>query len=123
MAKKSNAYKHPDGIIGFPRGVLRSDAYRDLSTNARALMFELQDVWRPHQPDLHYSVRRAAKVLGLAAGTSGNAFKELVDHNFIRCVDESDWFNGKARVWRLSWLANKGREPTNEWMEWLKNKS
>lgn len=121
MAANKKSYKFPGGVIGFPRQVLRSPAYRNISTNARALMFELQDVWRPHEPNLHYSVRRAAKALGVANNTAGNAFRELVDHEFIRCVDESDWFNGKARTWRLNWLANNGREPTNEWMQWPNN--
>ena len=123
MPKKSDQFNYPGGVIGFPRQVLRSVAYKDLSTNARALMFELQDIWAPFKLDLHYSVRRAAQSLGVANGTAGNAFKELIDHGFIRCVDESDWFNGKARVWRLNWLISRGKEPTNEWMEWEKNKS
>ena len=121
MAKKINGYRHPNGVIGFPRQVLRSDAYKNLSTNARALMFELQDVWRPHESNIHYSVRRATEALGIANSSAGSAFSELANHKFIKCVDEADWFNGKARVWRLTWMPNNGREPTNEWKEWSKN--
>ena len=121
MAKKAKSYVHPGGVIGFPRCVLRSSAYRDLNTNARALMLELQDVWRPHEPGLHYSVRRAAEALGIAIGTAGNAFSELADHGFIKCVCESDWFNGKAREWRLTWLSYNGKEPSNDWMVWVKD--
>ena len=123
MSKQFKNFRYPGGMICFPRQVHRSVAYKDLSTKARALMFDLQDVWRPGESDLHYSVRRAAQSLGVANGTAGNAFKELIDHGFIRCVDESDWFNGKARVWRLNWIVNRGKEPTNEWMEWGNNKS
>ena len=121
MAKKNKSYSHPGGVIGFPRYALRSDAYRDLSVTARALMFELQDVWRPRELGLHYSVRRAAEALGVANGTAANAFSELDDHGFVKCVCESDWFSGMAREWRLSWLSYNGKEPSNEWMEWKKN--
>ena len=121
MAKnKSSGYKHPGGVIGFPRIVLRSEAYRDLSTNARALMLELQDVWRPMEPKTHYSTRRASKALGIAHGSAAKAFKELAEHFFIKCVGESDWFNGKAREWSLTWLSYNGREPSNDWQSWKK---
>ncbi len=121
MAKhKSNQeyYKYPQGIIGFPRQVLRSEAYKDLAPRARALMFELQDVWRPSEPCVHFSVRRAAQKLNVTANTANKAFFDLVEHGFIECVDEYDWYNGKARVWRLTWLTNNKSEPKNNYMEW-----
>ena len=120
MAKTSPNYKHPGGVIGFPRNVLRSDAYGSLSTNARSLMLVLQDVWRPCEPSIHYSVRRAAEHLNVSKNTANRAFNELREHGFITLDTEYDWFNGKARVWKLNWLSNNGREPTNEWMNWEK---
>ena len=120
MAKNSNAYKHPGGVIGFPRCVLRSDAYKSLNSNARALMFELQNVWRPFEPAIHFSVRRAAVNLSVSPNTANRAFNELREHGFISIDKECDWFNGKAREWKLNWLSNNGSEPTNEWMNWVK---
>lgn len=118
MVNKRMKFKRKDGVIGFPRVVLRSSAYQDLSGNARALMFALQDVWRPADPDIHYSVRRAAKHLSISINTANNAFKALVDHGFITCVADCNWFNGKARVWRLNWMNNFNKEPTDEWADW-----
>ena len=121
MAKrKQPRYTHPGGVLGVPRRVIRSPAYRDLSLAARCLMLELQDVWQPSEPVIHYSSRRAATALNKATNTAALAFNELSEHGFIQCIDDDDWFNGKARTYRLAWLPNDGREPTNEWMSWSK---
>lgn len=122
MAKnKTGGYRYPGGVIAFPRQILRSIAYKDLSTNARALMLELQDVWRPTVPNIHFATRRAQEALGVSLGTAAKAFHELAEHGFIKCVAESDWFNGKAREWQLTWMPNNGREPTDEWKTWTEN--
>ena len=124
MGKRKQTYTHPGGVLAVPRQVIRSPAYRDMTLPARCLMLELQDVWKPSEPVIHYSSRRAAKTLGRAAGTGALALKDLAEHGFIEIVDDASWFNGKARTYRLTWLANNGREPTNEWMKWeVKNKS
>ena len=118
MAKKVK-YRHPGGVIGFPRAVLRSEAFDDLSSHSKALMLILQDVWKPpHEPTVHYSVRRVAKKLRVSMATASRVLKELRTHGFIRCIDESDWSNGQARTYRLTWLEFNGREPSNDWAEW-----
>ena len=118
MAKKYNGYKFPGGVIGFPRQVIKSDAYRHIKPNARALMIELQNVWRPTEPAIHFSVRRAAKILSISPNTANKAFNELEDHGFITLYCECNWFNGKAREWKLNWCYYAGREPTNEYLSW-----
>ena len=115
-----NIYKHPGGVIALPRQMLRSDAYKDLCSNARALMVLLQDVWRPAESAVHYSVRRAGKGLNISRNTAAKAFKELVEHGFIVCTEKHDWFNGKARAYKLTWISHYGREPSNNWMLWRK---
>lgn len=84
-------------------------------------MLELQDVWKPFESDIHFSVRRAAKALGVSNGHAAKALNEFIEHGFIKCVDESDWYNGKARVWCLTWLSVNKKEPDNEWMKWSEN--
>ena len=119
MAKrKPRKYTHPGGVLGVPRGVIRSPAYRDLTLAARCLMLVLQDVWKPFEPVIHYSARRAGKALNVGAKTAARAFLDLGSHGFIKCIDEADWFNGQARTYRLTWLSDDGREPTNEWLQW-----
>jgi hypothetical protein len=123
MAKKrSPSYTHPGGVLGLPRRVVRSPACLDLSLKSRWLMIVLQDVWKPYEPVIHYSARRAAEKLGVTPNTAAKAFHELAEHGFIECIDEADWFNGQARIYRLTWLPSDGREPTNEWMQWTDEK-
>jgi len=123
VARGKCYYKQPGGVIGFPRRVLRSPAYRDLSLMARCMMLELQDVWSPANPVVHYSTRRAAESLSVSVAGASRAFKELRDHGFVKTAEESDWLNGKARVYALTWLPNGSREPTNEWQAWSEKTS
>jgi len=117
-SKRKRQYKWKGGVLGFPREVIRSKAYKDMSSNAKALMPHLQDVWKPHEPIIHYSNRRVVDILGVSAGTACKVFKELEDHGFIQMIEEGDWLNGKAREWRLTWLTSNEKEPTNEWKSW-----
>ena len=87
MAKrKQPRYTHPGGVLGVPRRVIRSPAYRDLSLAARCLMLELQDVWQPSEPVIHYSSRRAATALNASRATAARAFHELTEHGLIQPV-------------------------------------
>lgn len=111
-------FKRRDGVIGFPREVVRSDAYRDLSGDAKALLVVLQDVWRPSATHIHYSVRRVGEALGIGKSKAARALKEVQDHGFVRCVEESDWLNGQARVYQLTWMTESSRAPPDDWKNW-----
>ncbi len=121
MAARRTRYKQPGGVLGFPRQVLRSPAYRDLPLAARCLMLELQNVWQPSEPEVHFSVRRAAVTLGISMSTASRAFIQLIEHGFIRNVGASNWIEGQARTYVLTWLPNNGREPSNDWQNWSEN--
>lgn len=81
-------------------------------------MLELQDVWSPSNPVIHYSTRRIAEALSVSNSSAARTLTELKEHGFIEQVEESHWLNGKARTYRLTWLANGPKEPTNDWMNW-----
>jgi len=118
VARRKPQYKHPGGVLGIPRQVLRSPSYRAMATSARCLMLELQDVWKPSEPVVHYSARRAAEALNASLTTASRSFHELAEHGFIKRVGAEDWMNGKARTYELTWLSNNGKEPSNDWMQW-----
>jgi len=61
------------------------------------------------------SVRQAAGLLNVGKSTAARALKDLSAKGFIFPVDESNWFNGTARSYRLTWQPYKGHEATNEW--------
>lgn len=120
MSPTKKQYKYPGGYLAFPRQVVRSPAYKNLKPNARSLMIELQDVWRSNDPIIHFDVRRAAKLLNISTGSVSIAFNQLKEHGFIRCASESNWVNGMAREWLLTWTPNNGREPLNDFFTWKK---
>jgi hypothetical protein len=121
MAMKAKTYRRPGGVIALPREMVGSPQYKALSLPARALIVELQAIWRPGTKALHLSARRAGKLLYPEtpdASTSGaRALAELVQAQFLVITDESNWQNGKAREYRLTWQPPDGqlREPTDEW--------
>ena len=65
--------------------------------------------------DIFMSNRRLAKDIGINKDTAGKALKRLEQVGLIRMVDESDWYGGMARSYRLTFMTYQGRQPTDEW--------
>lgn len=110
------------GVVGIPRDVIKSAAYKSLSGTAAKLIPILQEIWAPDRTTFHFSVERAEKALGVSHPTACNAFLELQKKGFIELVHPHEWSNGKAREWRLTWIEPKGRIPTDEWASWKPTK-
>lgn len=100
--------------------LLRSNAFRGLSPNARALLVELAMLDNgSNNGSLYLSVRDAAARMGVADLTAASrAFDELAEMGFIEMTQDGH-FNVKAsdksraRCWRLTWLPGPGRkQPT-----------
>lgn len=114
-ALKAKHFRWPGGVLGTPRQLIRSSAYRALSPEARCLLIELHDVWQPDKP-IHFSTRRLREALGISQTGAVRAFREALELGFVRLANESDWLNGKAREWILTWMPYNGREPTADWI-------
>lgn len=97
--------------------LLRGNAYRGLSPNARALLVELAMLDNGgNNGSLYLSVRDAAARMGVADLTAASrAFDELAEMGFIEMTQEGH-FNVKAsdksraRCWRLTWVSGPGRK-------------
>ena len=112
-------YKHPGGFIGLPKVVFESKAYRNLTLVARCLLDELQGIYLPQRNGrLVLSVATASQRLNKSEKTVSAAFLELIEHGFIEHMTQSNWIEGKAREWRLTYEPVDGREPTHEWKLW-----
>ena len=61
------------------------------------------------------SNRRLAREIGINKDTAGRALRKLESVGLIRMVDESDWYRGTARSYRLTFMTYQGRQPTDEW--------
>lgn len=121
--KRVPKFNRPEGVLGIPRIMIRSAAYKQLSAKSVKLMLILQDVYNPSESVVHYSTKRAEEAAQMSHPTVCKAFNELMDKGFIELLDHHDWMNGKAREWRLTWLPFKGKEPTDDWQYWQPEKS
>lgn len=99
--------------------MLKSPAYRDLSTAARCLLEEFQRIYRPNRNGrLSIGTRQAAKLLNVAPGTARGLFYDLSEHGFIQQSKPANWQEGMAREWRLTFEPCSGRNPTDDWRQW-----
>lgn len=121
-AKGRNDQK--DRFARLPHKLLKSSAYRSLSTAARALLVELTMLDNGmNNGSLYLSLRDATGRLGLSDHHSVSlAFDELLDRGFIRCAKEAHFQikaadQSRARCWRLTWLTAPSLKhgATHEW--------
>ncbi len=105
--------------------LLKSQAYRSLSPNARALLIEIVSMENGRNNGLLWlSENDAARRMGVACPkVARRAFQELSDVGFIAMTKDS-YFNIKsgerrARAWRLTWIFNVGQRQaaSNEWRD------
>ena len=120
---KGLSHKRKGGYIRKWEVVLASPAYRDLSPPARCLLDEFQRIYRPgRNGKLSISTSNAAKLINVSQPTASKAFYELVEHGFLILVQGQLWMERKAREWRLTIEEYNGREPTDEWRQWERDK-
>lgn len=119
MSKKSRhkfEVQRPNGFMQFHREIYDSEAYRSLSFIERAVLLHLMYHYIPdYREDIFMSNRRLAKEIGINKDTAGRALKRLDKVGLIEMVDESDWYRGSARSYRLTFMTYRGRQPTDQW--------
>lgn len=115
--KRKLPFDKRNGVIAIPRHVLESPVYKQLSSQAKALMIQLQIHWRPERP-IGFGIREAQQTIPCSRHKAVSVFKELQEAGFIVMVDESLFCSrteSKTRTWRLTWMPWNSRFPTNEW--------
>ena len=119
MSKKNRhkfEVQRPNGFMQFHREIYDSEAYRSLSFIERAVLLHLMYHYIPdYREDIFMSNRRLAKEIGINKDTAGRALKRLGKVGLIEMVDESDWYRGLARSYRLTFMTYRGRQPTDQW--------
>lgn len=124
MTRKGKA-RRPDAtgrsltsrFVRLDHRLLRSNAYRGLSPNARALLIELAMLDNGgNNGSLYLSVRDAAHRMGVADLTAASrAFDDLAELGFIEMTQDGHFHvktsdKSRARCWRLTWLPGPGRK-------------
>jgi ribosome-binding protein aMBF1 (putative translation factor) len=103
--------------------MLKTDAWRSLSCQARCLLIELQGLYNGNNNGLLFmSVRQAAELLRTGTKQARAAQNELEDRGFIR-AKEKGWFGSRDRI-ATRWLLTEhkddttGREATKDFIRW-----
>lgn len=113
------------GFAGLPRCALGSEAYRDLSMIARAILIEVVARMRgDNNGSIHISYAELAHALNRKNQSPiGPAIAELIDHGFLDISANSVWQERKAREYRLTFVNTSdsiGRpiKATNDYLAW-----
>jgi len=100
--------------------LLHHPAFRSASGNAKAVLLEL---WSRHNGknngDLSLSYREAKTLLGLGQAAFSAALDELQERRFIISTSPGQFVGRFAATWRLTMIADKGQQPTNEFLAWV----
>lgn len=101
--------------------MLRSDAYRSLSSHGRSLLVEFGRLFDgQNNGGLFLSVDQAAKRMSVAPNTALKALRELEDRGFIRPHQKGafTWKLKTATTWVLAEHPFNGKPATKEFMRW-----
>jgi DNA-binding transcriptional regulator YhcF (GntR family) len=88
---------------------------------ARCLEIELKAFYNgSNNGDLFFSIRDAAKKLGVAHNTASKAFKELEEKGFIKARQKGafQWKTRQATSWILTEYEYNGKVATKDFMRW-----
>lgn len=119
LANGRNKY---DRFVKLDFALLSSDAYRSLSTGARALLVEFGRLYNgANNGELFMSQRTAAEMVGVANHvTAARYLRELQHRGFIRPKIKGS-FDNKTRLattWVLAQFPLNERPATRDYMRW-----
>ena len=101
--------------------LLKSSAWRSLSLPARCLLIE---VWTRYNGqnngEIAYSVREAAKALGVGKNTAHRAFQQLEANGFLKARRRGSfhWQGGLATTWEITAEPCGDNRASKDFMSW-----
>lgn len=124
MARKARQQPH----VRLYRHELECDAYRSLSTDARALLVEFRALYKGQDNRVYMSRREMQRRLGVGRYRAEAAREELLDRGFIRMLAKGS-FSRKVRHASEYALTNEplenkdGATPPKDFMKWQPQKN
>jgi len=104
---------------GIPVCVIQSAAYRDCSVHARAILVELVARMNGYNNGkIALSQRQLVEALGCAPRKVVRGVAELMEHGLLDVPIEGKWKERMAREYRLTFVSNKARSATNDYIHW-----
>lgn len=122
MGKYSKAKGRSSGqFIMLRHDIMKSPAWRSLSTNARCVWTEIMHRYNSgNNGEIPLSCREAGEFCNISKGSAKRAFDELLDRGFIKV----GWYSSftykykKSRRWIVTQERYDDKPPTNEWRKW-----
>jgi hypothetical protein len=115
---KNGRSKTPAPHVRLELSIFYSAAYRGLSPAGRALLFDMVAIfWGDQNGKAFFSIRDAARLLGVDKTTAHRAIQELEAHGLIQ-PEQIGHFAVKekhASIWRLTFYAAGGKAPTADY--------
>ena len=115
-----------EGLMGLPKCVYGSPAYRDLDLYARAVLMEILSRFNGYNNgEIGVSYREIGEGLGSQNFTRiARAVADLMEHGLIDIGHEAVWKERHSRQYRLTWVMS-GKPPftakaTNDYLDWSK---
>ncbi|PCJ95129.1 MAG: hypothetical protein COA45_12435 [Zetaproteobacteria bacterium] len=101
--------------------IVKSPAWRSLSTNARCVWTEIMLRYNgDNNGEIPLSCREAAELCNISKGSAKRAYDDLLDRGFIKV----GWYSSftykykKSRRWIITHERFQDKTPTNEWRKW-----
>ncbi|RVQ65732.1 hypothetical protein EKN06_12415 [Croceicoccus ponticola] len=115
-----------EGLIGLPKCVYGSAAYRDLDLYARAVLMEILSRFNGYNnSEIGISYREIGEGLGNQNfARIAQAVADLMEHGLVDIGHEAVWKERHSRQYRLTWIMS-GKPPftakaTNDYLDWSK---
>lgn len=110
-------------FVALGDGMITSEAWRSLSGSAIKYYVELRRQFNGrNNGDLHLSLARANKLLGMAKDTVLRAQQELVDKGFIRMTMRGGFHQRLASTWALTDEAVPPTPASYDYKSWRRQK-
>lgn len=111
--------KGKEYFVILTESILKSPAYRDLKSPARALLIEFLRIYRPSRNGrLTIDTATAKELIKSSEKVTDRAFYELSEHGFIKLIKHHSWTTKKGREWAITFHSVGQKEPTNEYLRW-----
>lgn len=127
---RARGYEHRRGKTNLPfvqlhHWLLRCEAWRDLSGNARSAYIELKSHFNGENNGvIGLSVRQCGDAIGASPATACRALRCLVDHGFVITTSKGTVGKGSGYSLAATWLLTElpdnrtGHKATKDFMQW-----
>lgn len=122
--KKRLSKKKGERFVALPYNMLNSEAFLDLHPQSVRTFIELKKRYNGfNNGEISLSYLEVSKIAKCSKNTAGRRLKELESHGFIKKTKSGMFTYRLASEYCLTCEENGNGKKTNEWKEWIKNRT